>query len=422
MKGGEIMKLSFKLYMKLSSNQLAIVEELSYHTSKLYNIANYECRENGFMSYRKMNDFFRSNWHKEYMHSHTYQQMLRVLEKDWKSFFKASEDYGKNPQKYKGKPAPPRFKNPVSKKSQVIFTNYAIRTKGNVLKLSLAKALQTKFNVKCLDLELPMKAQERLNMDELQQAKLAWDNSKKEWYLLIIYKQEEQNVDASFTNVMAIDLGLDNLCGICFKDSQEQILINGKTLKSRNAYYNKEIARLSGIRMKQVGSSSFKRSCQLNALQKKRNDYIHDALHKVSRQVISMAQEHRCNTIAIGDIAGIKQGSHIKSFVQIPIAKLVKMVEYKAKLLGIEVVKVKENYTSGVSAYDLEPITKEYYNKSRRVKRGLFRTNEGHLVNSDINGSLNILRRYLKDNVVPMPIRRLRDNGCLDHPVRIQAT
>jgi transposase len=107
--------------------------------------------------------------------------------------------------------------------------------------------------------------------------------------------------------------------------------------------------------------------------------------------------------------------------VQIPIAKLVKMIEYKAKLLGLEVAKVKETYTSGVSAYDLEPLAEEYYDKSRRVKRGLFRTNEGHLVNSDINGSLNILRRYLKDNVVPMPIRRLRDNGCLDHPVRIQA-
>jgi IS605 OrfB family transposase len=173
--------------------------------------------------------------------------------------------------------------------------------------------------------------------------------------------------------------------------------------------------------MKQAGSTKFKRTRQLNILQKRRNDYIHDAIHKVSRNVVCLAIRHRCHTIVIGDIAGIKQGSYIKSFVQIPIAKLVKMIEYKAKLLGLEVAKVKETYTSGVSAYDLEPLVEEYYDKSRRVKRGLFRTNEGHLVNSDINGSLNILRRYLKDNVVPMPIRRLRDNGCLDHPVRIQA-
>jgi IS605 OrfB family transposase len=173
--------------------------------------------------------------------------------------------------------------------------------------------------------------------------------------------------------------------------------------------------------MKQAGSTKFKRTRQLNTLQKRRNDYIHDVLHKVSRGIVCLALQHRCSTVVIGDIAGIKQGSHIKSFVQIPIAKLVKMIEYKAKLLGIKVVKVKEHCTSGVSAYDLEPLRKEYYNKSRRVKRGLFRTNEGYLVSSDINGSLNILRRYLKDNVVPMPIRRLRDNGCLDHPVRIQA-
>jgi putative transposase len=314
-KGGETVKLSFKLYMDLSSKQLAIIEELSYHTTKLYNIANYECQENGFLSYRKMNDFFRTNWHKEYMHSHTYQQMLKVLEKDWKSFFKALEDYNKNPHKYKGQPAPPRFKNPVSKKNQVIFTNYAIRTKGKVFKLSLSKALQTKFNVKCLDLELPMKAQERLNMDELQQVKVTWDNSSKKWYFLIIYKQEEQEIDASFENVMAIDLGLTNLCGISFKDSPEQILISGKTLKSRNACFNKEIGRLTGIRMKQTGSSAFKRTHQLRALQKRRNDYIHDALHKVSRRIVRLALQHRCRTIVIGDIAGIKQGSHIKSFV-----------------------------------------------------------------------------------------------------------
>jgi transposase len=134
----------------------------------------------------------------------------------------------------------PRFKNPCSKKNQVIFTNYAIRTKGNVLKLSLARAMQTKFSVKSLNLELPPAVQERLNMDEVQQVKVTWDNSSKKWYFLIIYKQEEQEIDASFTNVMAIDLGLTNLCGICFKDSKEQILVSGKTLKSRNAYLTRK--------------------------------------------------------------------------------------------------------------------------------------------------------------------------------------
>lgn len=88
--------------------------------------------------------------------------------------------------------------------------------------------------------------------------------------------------------------------------------------------------------------------------------------------------------------------------------------------MGIEVKFIKETYTSGVSAYDLEPIDKQHYNANRRVKRGLFRTSQGYLVNSDINGSLNILRKYLNDKVVPKPIQRLRDKGIWDIPLRIK--
>lgn len=141
------MKLSYKLNLKLNAIQLAIIDELSYHTTKLYNIANYECKENKFMSYYDMNDFFKSNWHKDFIHSHTYQQLLKVLEKDWKSFFKASEDYKKNPHKYKGIPASPRYRNHDHRKNQVIFTNFAIRTEGSLLKLFLSKAMQSMFNV-----------------------------------------------------------------------------------------------------------------------------------------------------------------------------------------------------------------------------------------------------------------------------------
>ncbi len=107
----------------------------------------------------------------------------------------------------------------------------------------------------------------------------------------------------------------------------EQYLISGKHLKSRNGYYNKEIARLSGIRMKQVGSKAIRRTKRMLALQKERNDYIHDAMHKASSKVICLALEHKCRTIVIGDLKEIKQNSHIKSFVQIPLQKLVKMIE-----------------------------------------------------------------------------------------------
>jgi len=226
-----------------------------------------------------------------------------------------------------------------------------------------------------------------------------------------------QTIPESFTNVISIDLGLDNLCAITFSDSLAQFLINGKPLKSKNAWYNQEIARFTSVRMKETGSSRFKRTKRIQNLNRKRRQYFHDSLHKASRWIVNLALEQKCSTLVIGDIKGIKQGNPIKGFVQIPIQMLVDLIRYKAELVGIEVVLVQEHYTSGVSAYDLEPLDKRHYNANRRIRRGLFRTNDGHLVSSDVNGSLNILRRYDK-NVVPILISELRDNGCLNHPAR----
>lgn len=85
-----------------------------------------------------------------------------------------------------------------------------------------------------------------------------------------------------------------------------------------------------------------------------------------------------------------------KRFVQMPIQSIVGKIEYKAKLEGIEVVYVTEKYTSGVSSIDKEEINRSNYNKSRRITRGLFRTKSGKIINADVNGSINILRKYIK--------------------------
>ena len=105
------MKLSFKFKPSISKKQLEIVEELSYHTTKLYNIINYDLRENGVKTYYDIEKEYKSNWHCDFLHSHTRQQMFKVLEQNWKSYFASVKDFGINPTKYKAKPRPPKFKN-----------------------------------------------------------------------------------------------------------------------------------------------------------------------------------------------------------------------------------------------------------------------------------------------------------------------
>ena len=413
------MKLSFKFKPKITKLQLNIIEELSFHTTKLYNIVNYDCRENGFKSYIEAEKEYKENWHNQFLHSHTYQQCLKVLEKNWKSYFASIKDYKKNPNKYKGEPKPPKFKNHTNKKNEVIFTEAGIRVKNNILMLSLSKAMQEKFQVKSLNFSIDT---EKLpvNFEALQQIKIKWDNSIKQWYLILIYNKEEEN-KVTGNNIISIDLGRDNLATLTFLEDTESYLIDGKVLKSKISYYNKEIARLNSIGMKQVGDSKkFKNTKQINKLYIKRNNFVNDYIHKASRKIIDLALQHNCNTIVIGDIEGIKQENNVKSFVNMPHQKLVDKIEYKAKLVGLKVVYVKENYTSGCSALDLENINKANYDKSRRIVRGLFRSNKGILVNSDVNGSLNILRKYVKDKCIPKLIQSVMDNGGLNTPLRIR--
>ncbi|HYE83424.1 MAG TPA: transposase [Clostridia bacterium] len=412
------MKLSFKYFPKLTSLQLSIVEELCFHTTKLYNIANYECIINGYKSYFDMEELHTTNWHRVYLHSHTYQQCLKVLEQDWKSYFAAIADYKNNPHKYKAMPKPPKYKNVDKRKNQIIFTNLAVRFKNNMLMLSLAKEVQTRFGVESLNFEVSDKLQKLMNLDSIQQVKTKYDHSRKQWYIIIIYKTETTNKTTG-NNIIAVDLGLNNLCAVTFRDNPGQYLIDGRRLKAKNSYFNKQIAYYTSLEMRKSESSKFKRTARIRKLQKQRNDYIQDCLHKAGRKLIELALLNNCSTIVVGDISGIKQESPIKGFVQIPIQRLVEQIKYKAEIVGIAVVLQKESYTSGVSAIDLEPVEKNYYNKKRRIARGLFRSNAGILINADINGSLNILRKY-KD-VVPELVKQARDNGLVDNPIRIAA-
>ena len=102
--------------------------------------------------------------------------------------------------------------------------------------------------------------------------------------------------------------------------------------------------------------------------------------------------------------------------MQIPLQSLVAKIEYKAKLEGIEVKKISEAYTSGVSSLDKEEISKEKYNPKRRIYRGIFVSNKGKKINADINGSLNILRKYIKKSSPKEEIQM--DNGREQLPIK----
>ena len=435
MEEGEKMRLVHKFKPNLSHKEQQILNELTFHTTKLYNIINYAVRENNKVKpvYTKLDKKFKSNWHCNYLMAHNRQHLIKQLAQDWESYFNSLEDYKSNPNKHNGKPKPPGFKNLNSNPNDIIFTNEVARIKGDdgdKLVLSLQKAVKEKYGVKNIKFELPEVIQSLIHSETadkprghtvkntLQQVKVKRDNLTNEWCFYIIYKAESDEQPEETSNTMVIDLGLDNLATIAFEENTDSYIINGKPLKCKNKYYNEKINHLQSIRMKQTGSKHFEDTKQIKNLRTKRRDYVNNYLHQASREIINLAQKHSVNTIVIGDLENIKQGmDYNKDFVQIPIQRFKELIEYKAELAGIEIVIINEAYTSGCSALDQEPLNKANCDKSRRVHRGLFVSNTGVKINADLNGALNILRKFLGS--IPKSTIRMTGKGSVSHPRRI---
>lgn len=178
------------------------------------------------------------------------------------------------------------------------------------------------------------------------------------------------------------------------------VFINGRPLKSINQYYNKELAKLKS-RQDLCGNKSVN-SNKINTLSYKRYTKIKDYLHKASRKLVNHLVSNNVSKVVIGHNKEWKQDINLgkinnQKFVHIPFNMFIQMVTYKAQLEGVEVVQREESYTSKCSFLDGEEICKHDVYMGRRIKRGLFRSYNGRLINADLNGALNILRKEISN-------------------------
>jgi putative transposase len=211
-----------------------------------------------------------------------------------------------------------------------------------------------------------------------------------------------------------IDIGVDNLAAVTAnKPGFIPILVNSRLLKSTNQYYNKSMAALQSEQAQQGHPK--RRTAKMDSLTEKRNRRVKHTLHCASKDSIEALTSAGIDTIVIGKNKNWKQEVNIgkqnnQQFVQIPHARFIDMLTYKAKLAGIKVVVQEESYTSKCSFLDLEDVCKHETYLGKRVKRGLFRSGEGVLINADVNGSLNIIRKafpkvFSKDEIEGVVVR-----------------
>ena len=177
------------------------------------------------------------------------------------------------------------------------------------------------------------------------------------------------------------------------------MIINGKPLKSINHHWNKRKAKLQSKLPKGVKTSK-----QIRQITNKRNRRVNNYLHQTSRTLVNELRKLCISKVVIGSNKGWKENISLgkrtnQNFVQIPFQRFIEMISYKCKLAGIEVITQEESYTSKCSFLDNESVEKHNVYMGKRIKRGLFKSSNGSLINADVNGAYNIMKKHLGINL-----------------------
>ncbi len=355
---------------------------------------------------------------------HAAQYAIKEAVNDFKNWRAAVRAYEQDPSTFTGRPKMPKYIK--SHETTLTSSNQECVIK-EIEGISYLKLPLTKERIQ---IQIPKNAR-------LKEVKI------KPYYgnyvIILTYESDgaEMHHD-SFQPVYsgAIDLGVNNLAALVSNDGLEPLLYKGGVLKSKNQWYNRQravhIARLTkGHDPKTVRTDTK----LLRSVSAYRSDFIRDVLHKVSTHIVKTCLKRNIGILYIGKNIQWKTKADMskqsnQTFVQIPHCTLVWMIRYKAERYGITVIEQEESYTSKASFLDRDTIpvygdNEDHVFSGKRISRGLYRSKDGTLLNADINGSANILRKAEPDafagirdyrflqNIKTVPFRELYPCGTV---------
>lgn len=395
------MLLSHKTSVKLNKKYSNIIGHMCYAAYKLWNVCNYErlhYKELGLDAYPDW--YYQKKAHKDdlwykNLPSQTAQEVCKLLDKSWKSFYKLAETHGVV------NPRPPKFKH--SKIPVTYMQNGIAHIAGtDTVRLSVSKQMKA-YMSETYDLSenyIYLKNQIFKATDNIKQIKI-YPPVNGNCDLIVIYEIEDIDMLPDNGRYLSIDLGVHNLMTYYNSFSGETFII-GRNYLSLCYYYNKEIARVQSqwSRIQSCKGIRYPKSSKhINDLYVKKNNAINDYLHKITRYVTNYCRDNNINTVVIGDITNIRDGKDYGSVTNqklhaLPYKKIYIILKYKLALYGINFIMQKEAYSSQTSPL-MPTVCKQYADKSNRVNRGLY-MDGGYSWNADSVGAFNILRLYFQ--------------------------
>ena len=413
------MYLTLKQQVKhLSKNEFRNLKYLSHIAKNLtneaiYNIRQYYFQNKKYLSYNENYKMLKNSENYKKLNSNMAQQILKEVDGSFKSFFGLLK-LAKNGQ-YNFKDIKlPKY---LAKDGFTTLVIGFVRLKDDILIVPYSNSFKKTHQ------EVKIKLPPVLKGKKIKEIRIIPKQHSRYFEIQYTYEVEEVQRELNKENALGIDLGINNLC-TCVTNTGASFIIDGRKLKSINQYYNKINAKLQSIKDKQKIKRTTLRQ---KRIARKRNNRINDYLSKAARIIINYCLNNDIGKIVLGYNEDFQRNSNIGSinnqnFVNIPYGKLRDKLIYLCKLYGIEFKLQEESYTSKASFFDGDEIPiydkenpQEYKFSGKRIKRGLYQTSTGKLINADCNGALNILR---KSKVVDLSI--LYNRGELNIPKRIR--
>ena len=414
------MHLTVKQQVKhLSKEDYRTIRELCHIAKNLaneaiYNVRQYYFSEGEFLKYEKNYTLLKNSPNYKALNSNMAQQILKEVDGSFKSFFSLLKLAKQG--KYAFRDC--RLPHYLPKDGYTTLVIGFVRLKGNKLILPFSNSF--KKTHKAVEITIPPILLDK----KVKEIRIIPKAKARFFEIQYIYEAECVQRNLNTNNALALDLGINNLV-TAVSSNGKSFIIDGKKLKSINQWFNKENARLQSVKDKQhYGKKSTSRQ---KAIARNRNNKVNDYMNKAARKVINYCIANDMGTLVVGYNETFQRGGHIgkrnnQNFVNIPYGQLRSKLEYLCKMNGIIFVKQEESYTSKSSFWDRDDIPvynadnpREYQFSGKRIHRGQYKTASGKIINADVNGALNIMR---KSSVVDVNI--LYGRGEVDTPVRIR--
>jgi putative transposase len=376
----------------------AILTFLCEQSNSLYNCGVYWARQVFFKTGRIISKFdpvyeVGNNIHAQAMPSVPAQQTLLSVSEAFKSFKGLRELFFKGELDQKPKPPDYRESGGLFK---VAYPNIGAGrptlTDNSLIRFPLGLQIKRWFGIK--EFFLPLTP--NLDFRKIKEFTILPKNG--EFYLECSYEIEPVNIKLDINQALSIDLGTSANLMACVDTLGNSFLVDSRHAKSMNQLYNKRVANRKKDKP-QAYWDSF-----LDKITRARNHQMRDMVNKAARVAINHCLTHGIGTIVIGWNEGIKDGADMgrksnQQFVQMPLAKLKERIKQLCEVYGIRYVETEEANTSCASYLDGDSLPKHgekskgWKASGKRILRGLYRSKDGSLINADLNGSANILRK-----------------------------